>query len=80
MKSLILQEDLKLNYNNPISPPGKGRGELEITDVNNEYIEQGRNGYRVLDGCLLRCGDGWEFDEGGDDSEKTPGEERRNHR
>jgi glucose-1-phosphate thymidylyltransferase len=26
-----------------------GRGELEITDVNNYYIEQGRMGYRVLD-------------------------------
>jgi len=53
-----------LNYNSPISPPGKGRGELEITDVNNYYIEQGRMGYKVLDGCLLRCGGGWEFVEG----------------
>jgi hypothetical protein len=35
MKSLILKEGQKLNYNNPISPPGKGRGELEITDGNN---------------------------------------------
>jgi glucose-1-phosphate thymidylyltransferase len=33
-----------------------GRGELEITDVYNYYIDQGRMGYRVLDGCLLRCG------------------------
>jgi len=28
-----------------------GRGELEITDVNNEYIRQGAMGYSVLDGC-----------------------------
>jgi glucose-1-phosphate thymidylyltransferase len=34
-----------------------GRGELEIMDVNNYYIDQGRMGYRVLDGCLPRCGD-----------------------
>jgi len=34
MKSQILKEDLKLNYNNPISPPGKGQGELEITILN----------------------------------------------
>ena len=34
-----------------------GRGELEITDVNNYYIDQGRMGYKVMDGCLLRCGD-----------------------
>ena len=26
-----------------------GRGELEITDVNNEYIRQGEMGYFVLD-------------------------------
>ena len=38
MKNQILKEAQKLNYNNPISPPGKGRGELEITDVNNYYI------------------------------------------
>jgi dTDP-glucose pyrophosphorylase len=65
MKSQILKEALKLNYNNPISPPGKGRGELEITDVNNYYIDQGRMGYKVLDGhwsdagtfgSLLRAG------------------------
>ena len=56
-----------MNYNNPISPPGKpsGRGELEITDVNYYYIGQKRMGYRVLDGdwsdavtfgSLLRAG------------------------
>jgi hypothetical protein len=56
MKSLILQEDLKLNYNNPISPPGKGRGELEITDVNNEYIRQGAMGYSLLDGYWSDAG------------------------
>ena len=28
-----------------------GRGELEITDVNNYYIGQKHMGYRVLDGC-----------------------------
>lgn len=42
-----------------------GRGELEITDVNNYYIGEGRMGYRVLDGgwsdagtfgSLLRAG------------------------
>ena len=42
-----------------------GRGELEITDVNNEYIRQGAMGYSVLDGgwsdagtfgSLLRAG------------------------
>jgi len=27
-----------------------GRGELEITDVNNEYIRQGAMGYSMLDG------------------------------
>jgi glucose-1-phosphate thymidylyltransferase len=38
-----------------------GRGELEITDVNNEYIRQGMMGYSVLDGCLARCGDVWKL-------------------
>ena len=42
------------------------RGELEITDVNNEYIRRGEMGYYVLDwywsdagtfGSLLRAGD-----------------------
>ena len=42
-----------------------GRGELEITDVNNYYIDKGSMGYRVLDGCLPRCGDVREFVEGG---------------
>jgi dTDP-glucose pyrophosphorylase len=56
MKSLILKEDRKLNHNNPISPPGKGRGELEITDVNNYYIDQGRMGYKVLDGYWSDAG------------------------
>jgi glucose-1-phosphate thymidylyltransferase len=46
-----------------------GRGELEITDVNNYYIDQGQMGYYVLDwywsdagtfGSLLRAGDGGE--------------------
>jgi hypothetical protein len=32
-----------------------GRGELEITDVNNYYINMGRMG--VLDACLARCDD-----------------------
>ena len=34
----------------------EGRGELESTDVNNEYIRQGATGYRVLDGCLNDAG------------------------
>jgi len=34
-----------------------GRGEPGSTDVNNYYIDQGRMGYKVLDGCLPRCGD-----------------------
>jgi dTDP-glucose pyrophosphorylase len=38
-----------------------GRGELEITDVNNYYINQGRMGYKVLDRCLPRCWDVWEL-------------------
>ncbi|RJS71574.1 spore coat protein [ANME-2 cluster archaeon] len=33
-----------------------GRGELEITDVNNYYIREGRMGYRVLDGCWSDAG------------------------
>jgi glucose-1-phosphate thymidylyltransferase len=33
-----------------------GRGELEITDVNNYYIRQGRMGYRVLDGYWSDAG------------------------
>jgi hypothetical protein len=66
-ETYVLQEDQKLNHNTPISPPGKGRGELEITDVNNYYINQGLMGYKVLDGCLPRCGDGCKFIEGGDD-------------
>jgi dTDP-glucose pyrophosphorylase len=65
MKSLILKEDPKLNHNAPISPPEKWRGELEMTDVNNEYIRRGAMGYSVLDGywsdsgtfgSLLRAG------------------------
>ena len=42
-----------------------GRGEFEITDVNNEYIRQGDVGYSVLDGCLQRCGNVWEIVKGG---------------
>jgi len=49
-------EDQKLNYNNPISLPGNGRDELEITDVNNYYIEQGQMGYSVLDGYWSDAG------------------------
>jgi glucose-1-phosphate thymidylyltransferase len=47
-----------LNYTNPISPPRKpsGRGELEITDVNNYYIRQGAMGYSVLDGYWSDAG------------------------
>jgi dTDP-glucose pyrophosphorylase len=56
MKSQILKEYLKLNYNNPISPPGKGRGELGITDGNNYYIDQGHMGYKVLDGYWSDAG------------------------
>ena len=46
-----------------------GCGKLEITDVNNYYIDQGQMGYYVLDwywsdagtfGSLLRTGDGGE--------------------
>ena len=33
-----------------------GRGELEITDVNNEYIRQGAMGYNVLDGYWSDAG------------------------
>jgi glucose-1-phosphate thymidylyltransferase len=33
-----------------------GRGELEITDVNNEYIRQGSMGYSVLDGYWSDAG------------------------
>jgi len=33
-----------------------GRGELEITDVNNYYIDQGRMSYRVLDGYWSDAG------------------------
>jgi len=33
-----------------------GRGELEITDVNNEYIQQGAMGYSVLDGYWSDAG------------------------
>jgi len=33
-----------------------GRGELEITDVNNEYIRQGTMGYSVLDGYWSDAG------------------------
>ncbi len=33
-----------------------GRGELEITDVNNYYIDQGRMGYSVLDGYWSDAG------------------------
>ena len=33
-----------------------GRGELEITDVNNRYIEQGRMTYSVLKGFWSDCG------------------------
>jgi glucose-1-phosphate thymidylyltransferase len=49
------------------------RGELEITDVNNYYINLGRMGYRVLYGCLPRCGDFREFVEGGDDGGEIQG-------
>ena len=33
-----------------------GRGELEITDVNNEYIRQKAMGYSVLDGYWSDAG------------------------
>ena len=33
-----------------------GRGELEITDVNNYNIREGRMGYRVLDGYWSDAG------------------------
>jgi glucose-1-phosphate thymidylyltransferase len=33
-----------------------GRGELEITDVNNYYIREGRMGYRVLEGYWSDAG------------------------
>ena len=48
-----------------------GQGELEITDVDNYYIDQGRMGYKVMEGCLLRYGDGCEFDEDGDKGGKV---------
>ncbi len=33
-----------------------GRGELEITDVNNYYLEKGRMGYSILDGYWTDAG------------------------
>jgi glucose-1-phosphate thymidylyltransferase len=36
-----------------------GRGELEITDVNNEYIRQGQMGYSVLDAYWSDAGTFW---------------------
>ena len=33
-----------------------GRGELEITDVNNYYLQQGRMGYDILDGYWTDAG------------------------
>ena len=33
-----------------------GRGELEITDVNNYYLKQGRMGYSTLDGYWTDAG------------------------
>ena len=33
-----------------------GRGELEITDVNNYYLKQGRMGYSVIDGYWTDAG------------------------
>lgn len=33
-----------------------GRGELEITDVNNYYIAEGQMGYKVLDGYWSDAG------------------------
>jgi len=33
-----------------------GRGELEITDVNNEYVRRGTMTYEVLDGWWADCG------------------------
>jgi len=49
-----------LIYNHHTSLPGtlrlSGRGELEITDVNNEYIRQGAMGYSVLDGYWSDAG------------------------
>jgi glucose-1-phosphate thymidylyltransferase len=37
-----------------------GRGELEITDVNNAYIERGEMEYDLLDGWWLDCGENHE--------------------
>jgi hypothetical protein len=45
----------------------------KITNVNNEYIRLGSDGYCVLDGCLARCGDVWETVEDGDDSGDSMG-------
>jgi glucose-1-phosphate thymidylyltransferase len=33
-----------------------GRGELEITDVNNHYLQQGRMGYSIIDGYWTDAG------------------------
>ena len=63
MSNIKGRQEIELQQ--PISSPGKGRGELEITDVNNEYIRQGAMRYSVVDGhwsdagrfdSLLRAG------------------------
>ena len=33
-----------------------GRGELEITDVNNDYISRGEMSFAILDGWWSDCG------------------------
>ena len=42
------------SYDNQFKP--SRRGELEITDVNNHYLKQGRMGYSVLDGYWTDAG------------------------
>ena len=37
-----------------------GRGELEITDVNNAYIERGEMEYEVIEGWWLDAGENHE--------------------
>jgi len=58
----------------PVTLLLSGRGEPGSTDVNNYYINQGRMGYKVLDGCLPRCRDVREIVEGFGDGAEIQGE------
>ena len=72
---LLWKNQVKI-YKDPIDSPGEydyiknlkpsGRGELEITDVNNHYINAGLMTYSILDG--------WWTDAGTPDSYKIANE------